>query len=1210
MHTWVKDIVDPETRSWEEFYRNRWQYDRKVRSTHGVNCTGGCSWDVHVKEGIVTWEMQALDYPKLESGIPPYEPRGCQRGISFSWYLYSPIRVKYPYMRGTLLDLWETYLKKHSDPVEAWAALQSNAADRALYQGARGKGGFRRVSWEQAIQLIAAANIYTVKKWGADRIVGFSPIPAMSMVSYAAGARFLQLLGGVSMSFYDWYCDLPPASPEIWGEQTDVAESADWFHSKYIAVVGSNLNMTRTPDSHFLVEGRHNGSKVVVMSPDFSQISKHGDWWIPIHAGQDGAFWMAVNHVILKEFHADKTTPYFEKYLKQYSDLPFLVELTSAGAHYKPGKMIRAGEIEKYQEVENKDWKFLMWDAATGAPKMPKGSIGFRWQSKPGEWNLELKDGLDESEIVPTLSLKTPQTQVVEIEIDDFAGAQKVQRFVPARILETLSGKKTVTTIYDLIMATYGVARGLHASDQSSYDDETRLYTPAWQEKLTGISRATVIQFAREWAGTAEATSGKCCVIIGAGVNHWYHNNLIYRAAIHALMLTGCVGKNGGGLNHYVGQEKLAPQAPWASVAFGKDWIPPSRLQNSPSFHYVHSNQWRYEGAFTDYNPVPSEHVAQMRHTIDHNVSAVRMGHLPFYPQYNKNTFEIVKDAVAEGSTSDEDIKKYVVSQLKNKNLKLSIEDPDAPENWPRLWYIWRGNAIGSSAKGHEFFLKHYLGTHHQSIAAEVAREHVSEVVWHEKAPEGKMDLIVDLNFRMDTSALYSDVVLPAATWYEKDDLNSTDMHSFIHPLSEAVPPTWESKSDWDIFQTIAKKTSELAEVHLPEPLKEFINVPLLHDTADEISQSQILDWGRGECEPIPGKTMFKMAFVERDYVNLYRRFISLGPALRKNGVEAHGIKMDVSDFYDELVQRRATETWNGQTYPSLKVAKDVANAILHLAPETNGEVAFRAYQYEQHHVGLPLTPLAEKSRAVRLTFEDLQAQPRRLLNSPVWSGLMEDGRTYSAYCYNTEHLVPWRTLTGRQHFYLDHAAYIQFGEHLPTYKPTPPAKVLRDLNETQKQDSPSHFKTLELNLLTPHGKWHIHSTYSENHRMMTLSRGCSPIWINDADATLVGISDNDWIEVYNDNGVVVTRAIVSARTPRGVCLMYHAPERTVGVAKAPVRGTKRGGIHNSLTRTRLKPNLMAGGYGQFTYSFNYWGPTGVNRETVVLLRKINKPEW
>ena len=103
---WITDIISPETRKWEEFYRNRFQHDRIVRSTHGVNCTGGCSWQIHVKDGIVVWETQQLDYPLLEDSLPPYEPRGCQRGISFSWYLYSPLRIKYPLIRGALIDAY------------------------------------------------------------------------------------------------------------------------------------------------------------------------------------------------------------------------------------------------------------------------------------------------------------------------------------------------------------------------------------------------------------------------------------------------------------------------------------------------------------------------------------------------------------------------------------------------------------------------------------------------------------------------------------------------------------------------------------------------------------------------------------------------------------------------------------------------------------------------------------------------------------------------------------------------------------------------------------------------------------------------------------------------------------------------------------------------------------------------------------------------
>jgi len=202
--SWIQDLISPQTRKWEEFYRNRWQYDKVVRSTHGVNCTGGCSWNIHVKDGIVVWETQALDYPLLEKNLPPYEPRGCQRGISFSWYLYSPIRVKYPIVRGTLIDMFRDEKEKAGgDALKAWKTIQSTPRLRKRYQTARGKGGFRRVSWDEILEVIAASNIHTVQDYGPDRIIGFSPIPAMSMLSYASGARFLQLMGGINLSFYD-----------------------------------------------------------------------------------------------------------------------------------------------------------------------------------------------------------------------------------------------------------------------------------------------------------------------------------------------------------------------------------------------------------------------------------------------------------------------------------------------------------------------------------------------------------------------------------------------------------------------------------------------------------------------------------------------------------------------------------------------------------------------------------------------------------------------------------------------------------------------------------------------------------------------------------------------------------------------------------------------------------------------------------------------
>ena len=1220
--SWILDIVNPQERKWEEFYRNRWAHDNVIRSTHGVNCTGGCSWAIYVKDGIVTWEMQQTDYPLLEKGLPPYEPRGCQRGISASWYVYSPIRVKYPYVRGPLLDFWREAKSQHSNPVEAWGSLVEDQQKRSRILQARGKGGFRRAKWDDALELIAAASLYTARKWGPDRVMGFSPIPAMSFFSYAAGSRFLQLFGGVNMSFYDWYADLPTSFPEVWGDQTDVCESADWYNSMFIVSMASNLNMTRTPDVHFISEARTNGAKFVVLAPDFSQIAKYCDEWIPIQAGQDGALWMAVNHVILKEFYVDRQVPYFLDYLKRYTDCPFLVELVRDGKGYRAGQLLRANRVARYKDVENGDWKMLVLDAKSAEPRMPKGAVGFRWpQKEKGKWNLSQEDGLDNSPIDAVLSFIDQSDAVVQVEFDDFANGvpeaatPTVARGVPVRRIATADGEVLVTTAFDLLIAQCGVGRGLEGAYPSSYDDENALFTPAWQERFTGIGRETVLRFAREFARNAELTQGRSMVIVGASANHWYYNNLIYRSAITALILCGCCGRNGGGMNHYVGQEKLAPQAPWLTLAFALDWVKPPRRVQSPTWHYCHSDQWRYEREFTEYGLTSPKPRWAKGHAIDLLAKSVRLGWMPMTPHFNRNPLDIVTEAERAGAKTDSEIVGRVVEQLKDKKLRFAVDDPDAPENWPRVWFIWRGNAISASAKGMEFFLRHYLGTHDNAIADDRAKGKTRTVQYRDPAPRGKFDLVVDINFRMDSSALYSDIVLPTAFWYEKNDLNSTDLHSFIHNLGAAVPPVFESKTDWEIFKLLARKVSEMAPLAFPKPVRDLVATPLMHDTPDELAQPQVLDWAEGECEPVPGKTMPHLRVVERDYANIYNKFISFGPNAREDGLSCNGVHVNIKTQYDQMLENpvmpmpdprhmRCVE-WGGKRYPSLEDVLDACNTLLLTAPETNGEACWQAFHHEEQRVGLPLTDLADKVRGVTMNFGDITRQPKRLLISPCWSGMVNDGRAYSAWCMNVERLIPWRTLTGRQTLYVDHPWYLDFGEHISTYKPKLEPRKTGDIVKSRVDD-----RSLVLNYITPHGKWNIHSTYKDNHRMLMLSRGMDPVWINDRDAARVGIEDNDWVEVYNDNGVVVTRANVSRRIQPGTCMYYHAVERTVYIPKSQERG-KRAGSHNSVTRTRINPVYLAGGYAQFTYGFNYWGPTGIfTRDTHVVVRKMEKLEW
>ena len=88
----------------------------------------------------------------------------------------------------------------------------------------------------------------------------------------------------------------------------------------------------------------------------------------------------------------------------------------------------------------------------------------------------------------------------------------------------------------------------------------------------------------------------------------------------------------------------------------------------------------------------------------------------------------------------------YIVGQLKSGSLQFSCEDPDEPRNFPRNMFIWRSNILGSSGKGHEYMLKYLLGTQNGLLGedlAETGGTKPEEVVWHDKAPAGKLDLVV-----------------------------------------------------------------------------------------------------------------------------------------------------------------------------------------------------------------------------------------------------------------------------------------------------------------------------------------------------------------------------------------------------------------------------------------------------------------------------------
>ncbi|HHD2838965.1 nitrate reductase subunit alpha [Klebsiella quasipneumoniae] len=1151
-------------RDWEDSYRQRWQFDKIVRSTHGVNCTGSCSWKIYVKNGLVTWETQQTDYPRTRPDLPNHEPRGCPRGASYSWYLYSANRLKYPLARKRLIALWREALAEFPDPVQAWDSIMQDPAKTTSYKAARGKGGFVRSSWKELNQLIAAANVWTIKHYGPDRVAGFSPIPAMSMVSYAAGTRYLSLIGGTCLSFYDWYCDLPPASPMTWGEQTDVPESADWYNASYIIAWGSNVPQTRTPDAHFFTEVRYKGTKTIAITPDYSEVAKLCDHWLAPKQGTDSALAMAMGHVILKAFHLDNPSDYFLNYCRTYTDMPMLVMLEPRDdGSYVPGRMLRASDLlDGLGETNNPEWKTVAFPYFGGNENPHFRSV--------------------------------PQAPVTLHPL-------------PVKQLTLASGESgLVVSVYDLILANYGLDRGLDDVNAAKDFAEVKAYTPAWAEQITGVPRQHIEQIAREFADTAHKTHGRSMIILGAGVNHWYHMDMNYRGMINLLVFCGCVGQSGGGWSHYVGQEKLRPQTGWLPLAFALDWNRPPRQMNSTSYFYNHASQWRYEKLTAQELLSPLADASKFSGSlIDFNVRAERMGWLPSAPQLNVNPLTIKQQAEAAGLSPSE----FTVRSLKSGEIRFAAEQPDSGKNHPRNLFIWRSNLLGSSGKGHEYMLKYLLGTDSGIQGDELgASDEVKpeEVEWQTAAIEGKLDLLVTLDFRMSSTCLFSDIVLPTATWYEKDDMNTSDMHPFIHPLSAAVDPAWEAKCDWEIYKDIAKSFSQVCVGHLGKET-DVVLVPLQHDSPAELAQPfEVLDWRKGECDLIPGKTAPSIALVERDYPATWERFTSLGPLLDKLGNGGKGISWNTQsevDFLGKLNYLKQDGPAKGR--PRIDSAIDASEVILSLAPETNGQVAVKAWQALGEFTGRDHTHLALNKEDEKIRFRDIQAQPRKIISSPTWSGLESEHVSYNAGYTNVHELIPWRTLSGRQQLYQDHPWMRAFGESLVAYRPPIDTRSVSQM----KAVPPNGFPEKALNFLTPHQKWGIHSTYSENLLMLTLSRGGPIVWLSETDARELGIEDNDWIEAFNANGALTARAVVSQRVPPGMTMMYHAQERIMNIPGSEVTG-RRGGIHNSVTRVCPKPTHMIGGYAQLAYGFNYYGTVGSNRDEFIMIRKMKNIAW
>ncbi|MBZ5500009.1 MAG: molybdopterin-dependent oxidoreductase [Acidobacteriia bacterium] len=500
--------------------------------------------------------------------------------------------------------------------------------------------------------------------------------------------------------------------------------------------------------------------------------------------------------------------------------------------------------------------------------------------------------------------------------------------------------------------------------------------------QITGLPAHEIRAFALELG-----TRKPAMIIHGAGTNHWFHNDLINRSFILLVALTGNVGKNGGGFNHYVGQERVWPERSFFQLAF-PEGRSKQRFQNTTLWSYVHSSNKDPHL----YNGKPIEWYIQ---------ESVKNGWMPLWPAGGRK---------------------------------------------PRAFIAWRANYL-NQAKGNEI---------------------LESSLWRD------LDFIVDINYRMDTTALYSDVVLPAATYYEKVDINTTDCHSYIHTFGKALDPLFECKTDWDIFHALARKMAETAQKKGLQPYRD-----------------ELFHW-------------------DRDFTRL-------------------------------------EDDWTGKG----KILTDEAAAdfILANSKETRG-----------------------------MTYRGLQDKPRRFVatDEESWNSDIEPGVAYTPFKHQVVRKKPWRTLTGRQQFYIDHPWFIELDETLPAHK------------EPLQEKFPLRWNT-------PHGRWSIHSTWRDHRAMLRLQRGGPIVYMNPEDARKRGLADNDWVRIFNEVGQCLCRLQILPGEKPGRVTMYHGWEKYLGF---------RQGGWQSLTYIKIKPTQLIGKYGHVTFRLNYWGPTGNNRDTKVEVEK------
>ncbi len=526
-------------RGWESIYRDEYGYDDSFTYVCSPNDTHACRMRAFTRNGVVVRTEQNYDvarYADLQGNTASahWHPRGCSKGFTLHRRIYGPYRLKHPMVRKG----W----KRWAD--DGFPHLTKEL--RVKYEFAsRGLDTFVRLSWDEAYDyiakgMVAIAGTYSGHE-GMKRLADDGYPPEMIEACHEAGTktfkcrggmgllgvigkyglyRFSQMLalldvhvrgvdpkdaqGGRKWSNYTWHGDQAPGHPFVHGLQAADGDFNDLRLSRLHIQCGKNLVENKMPESHFFNELMERGGKIVVITPEYGPPATRADYWMPVRPGcTDTALFLGISKILMDEKWVD------EKFVKGFTDLPLLVRtdnlkrLTAAEVFPGHKPLLKPdGYSYKVQGLKDDQYArlgdYVVFDEKSGALKpVHREHIG----------DVMEKAGLD-----PRLEWKGTLKLVDGSEVE-------------------------CQTLWEM-----------YKVNLRDYDLDT-------VSEITTTPKELILRLARDMG---DPQNWPVAIHVGEGINHWFHATLANRAIYLPLMLTGNIGKPGGGCYAWAGNYKAA----------------------------------------------------------------------------------------------------------------------------------------------------------------------------------------------------------------------------------------------------------------------------------------------------------------------------------------------------------------------------------------------------------------------------------------------------------------------------------------------------------------------------------------------------------------------------------------------------------------------------------------------------------------------------